>query len=110
MATDLHVTILQIAEAFANGTCFFTDKNKNKISVYSTEYFKNYWRESNNKIIKNKSFETILKETWDYFFKEFKRNYDGISCYDEMIFSDFSQARQAECPGFHLVYTLRKFF
>lgn len=107
--SSLHVSIFQIAEAFANGTCFFTDKNKNKISVYSTEYFKNYWIESNNKIIKNKSFETILKETCDYFFKEFKGNYDGISCYDEMIFSDFSQARQAEWPGFYLEYRFGKF-
>ena len=118
--SSAHVMTDDIAAAVLDDYFQKVDYFKNNISVfkgsavnvYLDELFENDSSEEIIEISRNKDDKTISPEVIDRivdFFVNENKEWNGISCYEEMIKDDYRNKFQPEWAGFYLEYSFEKY-
>ncbi len=105
-SSSAHVSTIDILKGIEFGVFRKIDKNNNEIVVFTKENIHKVFGSmiSDAKISNNEEIEVI-----DKFSEDLEKEWHGIDAYTKMMEANFSQAFQAEWPGFYLEYKFEDF-
>lgn len=103
--SSAHVYTLDLKRAGEYGLISKTDFNGNHLIVFRDDCSSLFMEHLRTGI----SPESETTRVFDKFFMGLDTNWEGISCYTDMMNNGFPDARQAEWPGFYLEFKFNGF-
>lgn len=105
-SSSAHISTIDILKAVESGVFRKTDKQNNDLVVFLADKLNEVF----NLLIKKEKVQNVKEiEVFDIFSSSLETKWDGINSYKEMIHAKFSQAYQAEWPGFYFEHMFEKF-
>lgn len=104
--SSAHVHMLDLWRALREGIVQKVDSRGNRITVFDAAHAEDFlrWKFAGCAVR-----QPTFIQVFDEFFSSLEKDWDGISCYDEMVEADYHNKFQSEWPGFYLEYRFERY-